>query len=220
MTLPLVDLSNDSQAGMAIDAALANYGFLQLANIGIEPADLEAVFAASEAFFQSDDRANRQFLYRSAVENFGYQGLLEENLDPGAQADLKETFTMRNILRAPLPLERWPSAEFREVMMQFYAKALTSAHRIQRTMACALGMPQDFFVTAHSGDNNTLRLLYYPDSAEAAPLPDAAPARRGRPYRLWLHHPAVSARCRWVAGPGQQRRMARRAAARRRRGRQ
>ena len=172
MTLPLVDFSNPVESGGEIDAGLATYGFLQLANIGIEPEDLEAVFSASKAFFQSDNLAKRKCLYRSAAENFGYQGLLEENLDPSAPADLKETFTMRNILRAPLPLDRWPSAEFRDVMTQFYAKALGSAHRIQRIMACALGMAQDFFATEHSGANVSLRLLYYP--ASGAPVPDAA----------------------------------------------
>ncbi len=172
MTLPLIKLSDDPVSGSAIDAGLATFGFLQLADIGIEPSDLEEVFGASEAFFQGNSQAKRACLYRSAVENFGYQGLLEENLDPDAPADLKETFTMRNILRAPLPLERWPSLEFRDVMMRFYAKALASAHRIQRTMARTLGMPEDFFVTEHSGDNVSLRLLYYP--AAGAPVADAA----------------------------------------------
>jgi isopenicillin N synthase-like dioxygenase len=172
MTLPLVDFAHTADPGASIDAGLADYGFLRLANIGIEPDELDEVFATSAAFFRSDAAFKRQFLYRSAVENFGYQGLLEENLDPTAPADLKETFTMRNILRSPLGDERWPSPQFREVMTRFYAHALSCAHDIQRRMAEPLGVPEDFFVRVHSGETVTLRLLYYPSSG--APQPDPA----------------------------------------------
>lgn len=169
MTLPLVDLSGALAPGTSIDASLSAFGFLQLSNIGIDTADLEEVFRTSEAFFRAATDVKRQCAYRSAVENFGYQGLLEENLDPDAPADLKETFTMRNILRNPMPIERWPSAQFRDLMTRFYANALACAHKIQRHMAMALGLPDDFFVRVHSGDNVTLRLLYYPGSGIAQP---------------------------------------------------
>jgi isopenicillin N synthase-like dioxygenase len=97
--------------------------------------------------------------------------LLEENLDPSAPADIKETFTMRNILRNPPTLDRWPSAQFRDAMVRFYASALASAHAIQRQMAEQLGLPADFFVRVHSGENVTLRLLYYPGSQTTQPKP-------------------------------------------------
>jgi isopenicillin N synthase-like dioxygenase len=162
MTLPIVTLSDCAKCGREIDSGLSTHGFLQITDIGIDLADLQMVFDASASFFNGDAEMKRKCAYRSAAENFGYQGLLEENLDPGAPADLKETFTMRNIVRNPLPPERWPSPEFRDAMIGFYGKALASAHRVQRTMARALGVPQDFFVRSHSGDNVTLRLLYYP----------------------------------------------------------
>ena len=171
MTVPLVDMSGDPDPGPSIDAGFAAFGFLQLANIGIDPAELEMVFGESDAFFHGTAEVKRRCAYRSAVENFGYQGLLEENLDPSAPADLKETFTMRNILRNPLPPERWPSTEFREVMTRFFDHALASAHRIQRLMATTLGLPEDFFVRAHTGDNVTLRLLHYPASGTSQPEP-------------------------------------------------
>lgn len=162
MTLPLIDLASDPAPATNIHDALATHGFLQLANIGIAPAELDELFAASAAFFRAPAEVKRRCAYRSAAENFGYQGLLEENLDPGAPADLKETFTMRNIVANPPPLDRWPSAAFRDLMQHFYAAALAAAHGIQRHMARALGVPEDFFTRVHSGQNVTLRLLYYP----------------------------------------------------------
>lgn len=175
MALPLINLSASSKSGARIDAGLSAFGFLQLSNIGIDRNDLDEVFRASEAFFHGSPEMKRQCGYRSAAENFGYQGLLEENLDPNAPADLKETFTMRNIVRNPLPLERWPSAQFRELMMRFYAQALACAHDIQRRMAEALDLPDDHFVRVHSGDNVTLRLLYYPSSG----VPQHDPSQLG-----------------------------------------
>ena len=172
MTLPLVDLSASADAGRDIDAGFSTFGFLQLANIGIDPAELETVFRASEAFFNGPAETKRRCVYRSAAENFGYQGLLEENLDPNAPADLKETFTMRNIVNAPPAEDRWPSPEFRELMIRFYGHALACAHDIQRRMAVALGLPQDHFARLHSGQNVTLRLLHYPAGNASPPDPE------------------------------------------------
>jgi isopenicillin N synthase-like dioxygenase len=72
MTLPLVDLAGTFDAGACIDAGLSTFGFLRLANIGIDPDLLEEVFQASASFFRRTPEAKRQYLYRSAVENFGY----------------------------------------------------------------------------------------------------------------------------------------------------
>jgi isopenicillin N synthase-like dioxygenase len=179
MTLPLFDLSASADAGRDIDAGLSTYGFLQLANIGIASSELEEVFHASQAFFKGPAAVKQQCAYRSAAENFGYQGLLEENLDPMAPADLKETFTMRNIVADPPPPERWPSDRFRETMCDFYAHALACAREIQRRMAGTLELPEDYFTRLHSGQNVTLRLLYYPANAAPYPLGDPDPAQMG-----------------------------------------
>ncbi len=172
MNLPLVDFAASPDPGAEIDAGLATFGFLQLSHIGIDPCELEAVFSAADAFFHASLDEKARCAYRSAAENFGYQGMLEENLDPGAPADLKQTFTMRNIVNDPPPVERWPSAEFRDIMRGFFAHALDCAHAVQRRMADTLSLPSEFFTTVHSGENVTLRLLHYP--AGAAPMTEAA----------------------------------------------
>lgn len=169
MMLPLVDFAGCPDPGAAIDEALATSGFLQLTNIGIAPDLLEMVFQESKAFFESSADTRRRCAYGSASENFGYQGLLEENLDPAAPADLKQTFTMRNIINRPPPGERWPSPEFRDLMQRFYAAALTAAHAIQHRMAQTLGLVPDHFTRVHSGENVTLRLLHYPSGGVPEP---------------------------------------------------
>ena len=164
MSLPVIDFKDVSDTGPAIDASLAHIGFMQVRNIGVEPELVRRVFAASAEFFDGPAAIKEACRYRSAAENFGYQGLTDENLDPDAPADLKETFTMRNIVNKPPADDRWPSAEFRDLMQRFYREALGAAHAIQRELASELGVPDDFFVRAHTGENVTLRLLHYPSS--------------------------------------------------------
>ena len=168
MSLPIIDCSR-SDSALQVGTALTAVGFMLVRNAGIDPLMLERVFAASRAFFMGPEAIKRSCGYRSAAENFGYQGMTEENLDPTAPADLKQTFTMRNIVGNPPPLERWPSAEFRELMQAFFGHALEAAYRLQRNVARALDLPEDFFTRCHGGENITLRLLDYPAS-EQAPL--------------------------------------------------
>lgn len=166
MGLPILDLAACSRPGEDIDLGFGQFGFLRIRNCGVTMSDLDAAFEASEAFFTGHDAFKRRCAYRSAAENFGYQGVGEENLDPDAPADLKETFTMRNILAAPPPEERWPSPQFRETMRSFYARALAAAHAMQREMARVLGHDDEAFVSVHSGETVTLRLLRYPALSE------------------------------------------------------
>ncbi len=162
MSLPVIDFSGSAQPGKAIDHSLRGLGFMQLTHLGISEQLVLDVFAASRAFFTGPQAHKESCRYRSAEENFGYQGMLAENLDPNAPADLKETFTMRNILARPLPPERWPSPVFAQLMTQFFRETLTAAHRVQRAIALELGQQEDFFSRAHQGISCSLRLLYYP----------------------------------------------------------
>lgn len=162
MSLPVIDFLGSAQPGNAIDHSLRELGFMQLTQLGINPQRVRDVFAASHAFFTGPQTLKDSCRYRSAEENFGYQGMLAENLDPNAPADLKETFTMRNILAKPLPDERWPSPAFAQLMTQFFGETLAAAHRVQRAIALELGQEEDFFSRAHTGISCSLRLLYYP----------------------------------------------------------
>ena len=162
VSIPQIDLANDPDPAGAVTDALANVGFMTVTNCGVDLDLLADAYRASLDFFTGPETVKRRCAYLSAEENFGYQGLQEENLDPGAPADLKETFTMRNVLNRPLPAERWPSPAFSDLMHALFANVLDAGFKLQRVLAAALDLDDSFFVRVHSGENVTLRLLYYP----------------------------------------------------------
>jgi len=172
MPVPLIDFASydeqdpatQASLGNDVGAALSEIGFMSITNLGIETRLLGEVFTASKVFFSADPATKLKSAYVSASENFGYQGLCKEHLDPTKPADLKETFTMRDVLRHAADDNRWPSADFRDLMTHFYSACLDGSYRIQRTLARELGLDPDFFVQHHNGENITLRLLYYPAS--------------------------------------------------------
>ncbi|BFM06101.1 isopenicillin N synthase family dioxygenase [Halioxenophilus aromaticivorans] len=162
MAVPTIDFSNLSTAPAELEDALSNVGFLQLVNVGIDEAVLRNALQQSQQFFSRSADEKAGYRYRNAAENFGYQGLQEENLDPTAPADIKETFTMRNILQQSFADERWPGAEFKQAMLALYKNALAAAYAVQRVIALQLGVNEDFFTRKHRGENISLRLLHYP----------------------------------------------------------
>ena len=145
-----------------VDRALSDWGFIASSGLGFSDELIAKVFEASATFFLSDTKNKMRSAYLSAEENFGYQAFASEHLDPASPADLKETFTMRNILNATIEENRWPSVEFKELMQLFFAECLERAFFLQRILAKALNLEEDFFVKFHSGQNISLRLLHYP----------------------------------------------------------
>jgi isopenicillin N synthase-like dioxygenase len=103
--------------------------------------------------------------YTDPVMNFGYQATLSETLEPGQPPDLKEAFTMRNLLGRYDDPAAWPTTEFRDIARLFYSACRDSAFRLLRVFARALDVEPDFFVRMHtSGENITMRYLHYPDT--------------------------------------------------------
>jgi isopenicillin N synthase-like dioxygenase len=164
--VPLIDCHSGRRSEQAIaaeiDRALGEVGFMALTHLGVSERSVRRIFAVAAEFFAGPEERKRRCAYAAASENFGYQGVGEEKLDPRRPADLKETFTMRNLLAAPVGEERWPDSAFRDAVSAFYREAMGAAQRLQRLLAQALGVADDFFVTCHGGENITLRLLHYP----------------------------------------------------------
>jgi isopenicillin N synthase-like dioxygenase len=147
-----------------VSEALTRSGFMKVMNLGITSAQIDDIFARSKWFFSLSEEEKSTSAYVSAQENFGYQSLALEHLDPSKPADLKQTFTLRDLLRHDKDDPRWPAPEFRDQSTDFYKACLEGAYRVQRVLSKALGMDQDFFVQYHRGENVSLRLLYYPSS--------------------------------------------------------
>ncbi len=157
------DAALDDLASQVSDA-LSRSGFMKVMNLGITSVQIDHTFALSKWFFSLSEEEKSTSAYVSAEENFGYQSLGVEHLDPSKPADLKQTFTLRDLLRHDRSDPRWPTPEFRDQSTNFYKACLEGAYRIQRVLSKALGMDQDFFVQYHQGENVSLRLLYYPSS--------------------------------------------------------
>lgn len=147
-----------------VSEALSQSGFMQITNLGITQTMIDEIFDLSKWFFSRSDDEKAVSAYTDAAENFGYQGLGIEHLDPSQPADIKQTFTMRDLQRHDPNDRRWPSALFRDEMTSFYNACLEGAYRIQRVFSVALDVEAEFFVRHHQGENVSLRLLYYPSS--------------------------------------------------------
>ena len=109
------DILKISDTVANVDRALTDYGFMASSDLGFSNELIARVFKASATFFSSDQKNKIRSAYSSAEENFGYQAFASEHLDPASPPDLKETFTMRNILNATVEDNRWPSVEFKAV---------------------------------------------------------------------------------------------------------
>ncbi len=168
-TIDFADYDEANDAAMArlaaaVTDALTNSGFMKITNLGIPASMIEEVFGACADFFHASAEKKAVSAYTSAAENFGFQGMGLEHLDPAQPADIKETFTMRDLRRHDPNDERWPDSAFRDLMTAYYEACLQGAYRIQRVFARALDVDDDFFVQYHQGENFSLRLLYYPAS--------------------------------------------------------
>ena len=168
MQIPVIDFASyaeDDPAALQalaaqVNAALTGIGFMSLKNIGIDEDLQRRVFAASKAYFAQPETDKRKLGYSSAEENFGYQGVCEESLEPGQPPDLKEALTMRDLeSRAG---DDWPDPAFRDLLLEFYRACLQAAYRVMRVFSTDLDVPGEYFVKVHTGTNVTMRLLHYP----------------------------------------------------------
>ncbi len=174
-----------SEMPARLDRALREDGFVQLHCDDFDWQLASRVFDQANWFFGQTPEFKQAFAYGSAAENFGYQGLGDEALDPTTGVpDLKETFTMRNVAHREVDGHRWPSADFRQTMVQFYGTCFDLASSLMRCIAVIGSLPEDYFVSAHTGENVTLRLLYYPGSDRGASSFESGHGRSATPEIL------------------------------------
>lgn len=172
MSVPIVDFAAfdpSDRPGLErlageLDVALTSHGFIAVTNVGVSPELRDRAFASAGAFFARPAADKARFRYTDPVANFGYQPPLSETLEPGKPADIKEAFTMRNLVGRFDDAHAWPSAEFRSVAREFYEACLMASFRLLKVFAVALDVPDDFFMAKHTGENITMRYLHYPDS--------------------------------------------------------
>ena len=147
-----------------LDEALSHLGFSAVRNIGIEQELIDTAFECSREFFDQPFAYKIGYEYAGPEQNFGYQPTLSERLSPDAPADLKEAFTMRNLIERLDEAAAWPSPRFKAVSEALFKACFNGASQILQACALALGERASFFEDMHSGENATLRFLHYPCS--------------------------------------------------------
>jgi isopenicillin N synthase-like dioxygenase len=156
-------------------AAATDIGFFQIVDHGIGAADVDAAFAAAEAFFALPDEIKARRPLDRAL-NAGWESKSQVRPSIGTP-DEKESFQ----LTRPHMAGRWPTDEelagFRDTMLAFEARCWQVAMDVLSCFALRLGFDSGFFARAHDPAapdyRSTLRLLhYFAVSPEAAARTD------------------------------------------------
>ncbi|WP_225233334.1 isopenicillin N synthase family dioxygenase [Klenkia terrae] len=144
-------------------AAATDIGFFQVVDHGISPTEVDAAFAASQAFFALPAEVKAQYPLKKGL-NSGYEFKSQVRPSVGT-ADQKESFQLTRPHMAGL----WPTDDevegFRETLLAFEAHCREVAMAVLSCFADVLGLPRDFFAARHDPANpqyqSTLRLIHY-----------------------------------------------------------
>jgi isopenicillin N synthase-like dioxygenase len=159
----------------ALRAAAERHGFFYLADHGIDPALIAAVFAQSARFFALPDAAKQALHLRRVSHALGWEPIKTQTLEAGGPPDLKEGFYIGPDVSADDPAvlagrfglgpNQWPAdlPEFRTTMNAYYAAAQALCVKVMDALALALALPADFFAQFTRDPSCRLRLLHYPE---------------------------------------------------------
>jgi isopenicillin N synthase-like dioxygenase len=162
-----------ARIGAEIGQAARGLGFFAVADHGIDPALIDAVFAQSRAFFALPLAEKEKCSVASSTAYRGYVRIGEEKLDPAIAADVKECFNAGPDLAPDHPdvvagvpfhaANQWPDLpDFRATLVAFHAGALDLVVHLQRAIALDLGIDERFFDAYFTDAVGILRLLHYP----------------------------------------------------------
>lgn len=175
-TLPIIDFApflcgtseQKLKTAQKIYQAATEYGFMYLKNFGLSADFIAHAFRYSQEFFAQSDEVKKQTAFDPSL-NFGYAALANEALDTSKPPDLKETFTMRNVMSYKDKENIWPTNDFKENSVALFLACQNCAQEVMRAFAIALQLEETFFDKKHTGDLQTLRLLNYPPVQNTTP---------------------------------------------------
>ncbi|KAF2489761.1 oxidoreductase-like protein, partial [Lophium mytilinum] len=177
--IPVIDISSpSSETARNILNAASTFGFVFVKNhdVGIPPADIQAIFDLSHTFFQSPTKVKATCSINSSKsgKNRGWLSMHTETLDPAHQqrGDFKEAFNIGEFSNGkanqPLPA---PLVEGESRISQFIDQCHDLCNKIMDLFAAALEIPSadggdKWFSERHNRakgpSGSILRLLYYP----------------------------------------------------------
>jgi isopenicillin N synthase-like dioxygenase len=190
-SLPIIDVSSfatgtdpatrDAAVGEAIDRACCETGFLLIDGHGVRPETKAAMLEQVRWFFSLPLEDKMEISIAKSSCHRGYVALAAETLDDAhtMAGDLKEAIDSgidhpddHPDVLAGTPLfgrNQLPDkAEFRAAYQAYHDEVVEAAERVQRAMARALGMDDDFIVGLGETIYN-LRFVHYPAQAALPP---------------------------------------------------
>lgn len=166
-----------------IDATCREIGFFLIVGHGVQASTKASMLNAAREFFALPLRHKQAISIDKSPCHRGYVGIESETLDDGTAGDLKETLDTGGEhgpdhpeVRAGVPLfgpNQLPELPgFRDTWRTYRVQAIEAADRVQRAMARALGMPDDYIVALPGGETMyNLRLIHYPPQRTVVPAP-------------------------------------------------
>lgn len=192
LALPVIDLAGGvldpaspgvSDTAVALDEAFRRIGFCYIAGTGIDPVLLEAVFDASRRFHALPAAAKEAI----AINEFhrGYIApksslIRTSSVARVTQPNLSESFMAMHEVDPDdeaygRPLQgpnQWPAdlPGFREAVTAYRDAMSAFAHRFNRLLALALGLPAAFFDPHFERPTAWVRLMHYPPEPPGTPF--------------------------------------------------
>ena len=181
-TLPVISFAERDEQSLArqLDKAFSDIGFCYFADIGVDRALVDGVFAASRRF-HALPRAAKETIAMNRFHR-GYMAPKTSIIQTSSVAKVtkpndSESFMLMHEVspddpRYGRPLDGpnlWPDLpEFREPVVAYERAMLAFCLRLLRPLALALGLPRDWLVPYFEQPTTFLRLLHYPPQAKDA----------------------------------------------------
>lgn len=175
-SLPVISFAGRSEEVLArqLDEAFRDIGFCYFSDIGVEPALVDGVFAASRRF-HAQPRAAKDAIAMNRYHR-GYMAPKTSIIQTSSVAEVtkpndSESFMLMHEVaegdpRYGRPLEGpnlWPDLPgFREPVVAYERAMEAFCRRLLKPMALALGLPRDWFAPFFGQPTTFLRLLHYP----------------------------------------------------------
>lgn len=175
------DLSRRQAVAQAMGKACREVGFMYVVNHGIARRDIDAVYAAADAFYQLPDSVKQRYDITRLGRHRGYVAIgglaadahdadafdFHEGFEVGLELPENDAdFLAGHLMYGP---NVWPDElpEFRSVVYGYFEQVLALGRDLFRGFALALDVPEHYFDERIGKPMAQLRVLRYPPQ----PLP-------------------------------------------------
>ena len=181
-SIPVVDLRDHTAGGAsraafvrALGNALEQWGFVAVVGHGVPDALLARAYAVAAEVFALPPREKLRSERADNGRQRGYTPFETERARDQRLGDLKEFWHIGRELpsayNGEIPRNVFPAAvpAFADVMGALFAAQESLALRLLASVSEHLGLPADTFDAMAAQGNSVLRVIHYPDVADAVP---------------------------------------------------